>query len=147
MLPRLSLAPIAPYVGAIAAAALYCYPLAAQPANSQDRLVVRSDVQEADANAGTIVARGNVEIDYPSREIRATAAQAQLFRQEQRIVLSGNVVVLQRGNSIRAEKIVYLIEQDRFIATPKSQQQVESVYVVPANTAAPESEVAPESGE
>ena len=136
MLPRFLLAAIAPHIGALAAATLCCLPLAAQPAESSDRLIVRSDVQEADANAGTIVARGNVEIDYPSREIRATAAQAQLFRQEQRIVLSGNVLVVQNGNSIRAERVVYLIEQDRFIATPKSQQQVESVYVVPASDAA-----------
>lgn len=146
MLPRVSLAPpLASMAGALAAATalLCCSPLAAQPAGSQDRVIVRSDVQEADADAGTIVARGNVEIDYPAREIRATAAQVQLFRQEQRLVLSGNVVVVQRGNSIKAEQVVYLIEEDRFIATPKSQQQVESVYVIPANDDAPAGNGAP----
>jgi len=109
-------------------------PLTAQPA-SGGRVTVRSDVQEADAENGTVTARGNVEIDYPDRKIRATAAQAQLFQNENRLVLSGNVVVVQEENRIRAERVVYLIEENRFVATPKSSQQVQSVYVIPASDA------------
>lgn len=104
-------------------------------AQSEDEvLTVRSDIQEADSERGVITARGNVQISYPARSIQATAAQAQYFQQERRLVLSGNVYVLQDGNSIRAETITYLVDEGRFIATPRSQQQVESTYVIPEAT-------------
>ncbi len=94
-------------------------------------LTVRSDIQEADRETGIVTARGNVQIDYPSRQIQATAAQAQYFSRERRLVLSGNVYVLQQGNSLRGETITYLIDEGRFLAMPKGPQQVESIYLVP----------------
>jgi lipopolysaccharide export system protein LptA len=93
-------------------------------------LTVRSDVQEANSETGIITARGNVYINYPARDIQATAAQAQYFSKEKRLVLSGNVYVLQEGNTMRAEIMTYLIDEGRFIATPESDQQVESIYLV-----------------
>lgn len=93
-------------------------------------LTVRSDIQEANSETGIITARGNVYINYPARNIQATAAQAQYFSKEKRLVLSGNVYVLQEGNSMRAETMTYLIDEGRFIATPENQQQVESIYLV-----------------
>jgi lipopolysaccharide export system protein LptA len=93
-------------------------------------MTVLSDVQEANSETGVITARGNVRIDYPSRQIQATATQAQYFSRERRLVLSGNVYVLQAGNSMRAETMTYLIDEGRFIATPKANTQVESVYIV-----------------
>ncbi len=115
------------------------YYLSAQPANTA--LTIRADVQEANANTGIVTARGNVRIDYPARQIVATAAQAQYFANEQKIVLSGNVVITQQGvNSIRAETVTYLVNDGQFIALPPKEQQVESVYVIPdrelANTPA-----------
>jgi lipopolysaccharide export system protein LptA len=105
-------------------------------------LTVRSDVQEADRETGIVTARGNVQIDYPSRQIQATAAQAQYFSKERRLVLSGNVYVLQQGNSLRGETITYLIDEGRFLALPKGQQQVESIYLV-SDPQAPTEPVAP----
>lgn len=141
-LPRPLSTLLVPVLGTVAAVAIAAGGSSlsglAQPAPTSGRVVVRADVQEADAETGTIVARGNVEIDYPARQIRATAAQVQLFQKEQRLVLSGDVLILQEGNSIRAERVVYLIEENRFVATPKSSQQVESVYVIPARTPAAE---------
>ena len=102
----------------------------AESASAQQALTVRSDIQEANSETGVITARGNVYIDYPSRDIQATATQAQYFSKERRLVLSGNVYVLQDGNSMRAETMTYLIDEGRFIATPESQQQVESIYLV-----------------
>lgn len=104
----------------------------AQTSNRQ-ALTVRSDVQEANSETGVITARGNVYIDYPSRNIQATAAQAQFFSQERRLVLNGNVQVIQDGNSMRAETMTYLIDEGRFIATPQNQRQVESVYLIEEN--------------
>lgn len=99
---------------------------------NQDRsaLTVRSDVQEANSETGIITARGNVYINYPARDIQATATQAQYFSNERRLVLSGNVYVLQEGNTMRAETMTYLIDEGRFIATPETDQQVESIYLV-----------------
>jgi len=102
-------------------------------------LTVRADVQEANSQTGVLTARGNVQMYYPARQLQATAAQAQYFTRERRIVLNGDVYVLQRGNSIRGETVTYLIDEGRFIATPRANTQVESIYVVtdPSPTASP----------
>jgi lipopolysaccharide export system protein LptA len=98
---------------------------------NNNTMTVRSDVQEANSETGVITARGNVQINYPAQQLQATAAQAQYFRSERRLVLTGDVYVLQGENSIRAEKVTYLLEEGRFVATPKEEQQVTSTYVVP----------------
>ena len=68
---------------------------------------------------------------YPSRQLQATSAQAQYFSKERRIDFSGNVYILQQGgNSIRAEKVTYLIDEGRFVALPQSNRQVESIYMI-----------------
>ncbi|MFW6358494.1 MAG: LptA/OstA family protein [Chroococcales cyanobacterium] len=102
----------------------------AQTANQGQSLTVRADVQEANSQTGVITARGNVQINYPARKLQATSAQAQYFSRERRLVLTGNVYVLQEGNSIRGESITYLMDEGRFVATPKANQQVESVYII-----------------
>jgi lipopolysaccharide export system protein LptA len=103
----------------------------AQTAAQGRPLQIRSDVQEYDAKTKVVTARGNVQMLYSARGIQATAAQAQYFSNEQQIVLSGNVYILQQGvNSIRGERVTYLIDQGRFIAQPQSGRQVESIYLV-----------------
>jgi lipopolysaccharide export system protein LptA len=116
----------------------------AQTAAQGRPLQIRSDIQEYDAKTKVVTARGNVQMLYSARGIQATAAQAQYFSNEQQIVLSGNVYILQQGvNSIRGERVTYLIDQGRFIAQPQSGRQVESIYLVndsssnQANTQAP----------
>lgn len=102
----------------------------AQTLSAGRSLTLRADVQEANSKTGVVTARGNVQINYPARQIQATAAQAQYFSRERRIVLSGNVYVLQQGNSLRGETITYLIDEGRFVALPQSNRQVESTYVI-----------------
>ncbi|MCS6813591.1 MAG: organic solvent tolerance protein OstA [Cyanobacteria bacterium] len=102
----------------------------ANPAATRSPLTLQADIQEANAKTGVLTARGNVQIDYPARGIRATAAQAQYFSRERRIVLSGNVYIVQDGNSIRGETVTYLIDEGRFVALPASNQQVRSIYQV-----------------
>ncbi|WP_199290313.1 LptA/OstA family protein [Leptolyngbya sp. FACHB-36] len=99
--------------------------------NSGQPMRLEADIQEANAKTGVVTARGNVRITYPSRQVQATAAQAQYFSREGRIVLSGNVYVLQQGNSLRGETVTYLLNEGRFVALPQSQRQVESIYIVP----------------
>ncbi|MEO0539600.1 MAG: LptA/OstA family protein [Cyanobacteria bacterium P01_A01_bin.105] len=101
-------------------------------AQSGNAITLRADVQEANAGTGIVTARGNVRIDYPAREISATSAQAQYYSQERRIVLTGNVFIQQEGNTIRAETATYLIDEERFVATPGGNRQVESTYILPA---------------
>jgi len=111
----------------------------AQTPQTGNALTVRSDIQEANSETGVITARGNVQVYYPSRKIQATAAQAQYFSRERRLVLSGNVYVLQEGNSMRAETMTYLVDEGRFIATPNTNQQVESIYIVKESEPQPQS--------
>lgn len=133
---RLGLAAIASIaIGSFVAAPTY--PQAANSATDNRALRVRSDMQEADSKTGIITARGNVRINYPARNMQGTAAQAQYFSRERRIVLSGNAYVIQDNNSIRGETITYLLDEGRFIALPEQNQQVESIYYIPdANTPA-----------
>ncbi|MBE9008402.1 OstA family protein [Fortiea sp. LEGE XX443] len=103
----------------------------AQSAGGNRPLTIRSDIQEYDAKSQIITARGNVQMLYPARQIQATSAQAQYFSKERRIDFSGNVYILQQGgNSIRAEKVTYLIDEGRFVALPQGNRQVESIYMV-----------------
>ncbi len=109
-----------------------------QAANGQS-LTVRSDIQEADARTGIVTARGNVQINYPYQQMQGTAAQAQYFSRERRIVLTGNAYIMQQGNSLRAETITYLIDEGRFIAVPQKNQQVESIYLIPNSNSSSQS--------
>ncbi len=104
--------------------------LNAQTPDSGGSITIRSDLQEANSETGVITARGNVEINYPERQIKATSSQAQYYSRDRRLVLTGNVYVIQEGNSMRAETMTYLIDERKFIATPKSNRQVESTYLV-----------------
>jgi lipopolysaccharide export system protein LptA len=100
-------------------------------AQSQSRaLTLRADVQEANAKTGVVTARGNVIFSYPARQVQATAATAQYFSREKRVVLSGGVVIKQEGNSLKCETATYLIAEGRFIALPQANRQVEAVYYI-----------------
>jgi lipopolysaccharide export system protein LptA len=113
---------------------LGCYWLGSASFNSaqgQSRsLTLRADIQQANAKTGVVTASGNVQLSYPARQIQATSAQAQYYSRERRIILSGNVYILQAGNSLRAETITYLIDEGRFVAVNDLKTQVESVIVV-----------------
>jgi lipopolysaccharide export system protein LptA len=113
--------------------------------NANTSLTIRADIQEANSKTGIVTARGNVRMKYPARQINATSAQARYFSKERRIILSGNVIVTQEGNSIKAETITYLIDEGKFEALPPAQQQVESVYIVPdeGDTANPAAKTTP----
>ena len=104
--------------------------IAQKPAQGQP-LQIDGDLIQYDSKTQVATARGNVQMLYQARGIRATAAQAQLFNRERRIILSGDVYILQNGaNSIRAETVTYLIDEGRFVAQPKANQQVQSIYIV-----------------
>jgi len=106
---------------------------ATAPAKLRTGLVtVESDKQTADQRTGVVTAIGNVRIVYPDERVVVTARQAQYFSNESRVVLSGDVDIVQEGgNLMRAEQVVYLVEADRLIAVPPSGAQVFSRVLMP----------------
>ena len=92
-------------------------------------LTMESDQQSANNETGVITASGNVRLVHPDRGVVATGRQAQYFSLEQRIVLSGDVDLIQDGgHSIRAEQVTVLLDQQRILATPSPGQQVISSW-------------------
>lgn len=104
--------------------------LQAQAPQSAGQLSISADSQEANTGTGVIVARGNVRIEYPARKVTATAEQATYSSKEKKIILTGNVSLIQDENRINAEKVTYFIDKGLFQADPKSKQQVRSTYNV-----------------
>jgi lipopolysaccharide export system protein LptA len=106
--------------------------VSAQPAAGQDSVIsIESDTQSADNITGVVTAIGNVRIVYPSRGMVATSRQAQYFSREAMLVLSGDVDVVQDdGNSIRAERVTYNLNDERALANPLPGQQVQSTLLL-----------------
>ena len=61
----------------------------------------------------------------------ATGRQAQYFSREQRIVLSGDVDVVQTdGHTLRADQVTVLLEEQRTLATTNAGDQVISSWTL-----------------
>ena len=89
------------------------------------QVTIESDLQRADQVTGVVTATGNVRIVYPDRRVVATSRQAQYFSKEGRVVLSGDVDVIQEGgNHLRAEQVIYFVETERVLANPATGRQV-----------------------
>ena len=92
-------------------------------------ITIESDLQSADNGTGVITASGNVRLVHAGRGLVATSRQAQYFTEEDRIVLSGDVDVIQAdGNQLRADRFTYLLEEGRAIASPVPGQRVFSQW-------------------
>lgn len=102
----------------------------AQQPNAQG-LSIQADTQEANSKTEVVTARGNVRLNYPSRQLRAQANLAQYFIKQKRIILTGNVLIVQNGNSLEGESVIYLVNEGKFVANPKVKQQVRSNYIIP----------------
>jgi lipopolysaccharide export system protein LptA len=105
-------------------------PVHAQSPNPQG-LSIQADTQEANSKTEVVTARGNVRLNYPSRKVQAQANLAQYFIKQKRILLTGNVTIVQEGSTLEGESVIYLIDEGRFIANPKVKQQVRSNYIIP----------------
>ncbi len=102
----------------------------AQPANPQG-LSIQADTQEANSKTEVVTAKGNVRLNYPSRKVQAQANLAQYYIKQKRILLTGNVLIIQNGSTLEGESVTYLIEEGKFIVNPKAKQQVRSNYLIP----------------
>ena len=100
-------------------------------------ITIESDSQTADNVTGVVTAVGNVRIVYPSRGMVATSRQAQYFSREGRLVLSGDVDVVQEdGNTLRAERVTYDLEDERAVASPRDGGQVRSTMILRSDQSA-----------
>lgn len=104
-------------------------PVQAQQPNPQG-LSIQADTQEANSKTEVVTARGNVQLNYPSRKVQARANLAQYYIKQKRILLTGNVLIVQDGNTLEGENVIYLIEEGKFIANPKVKQQIRSNYIL-----------------
>jgi len=99
--------------------------------NDQGLITIESDQQAADNVTGVITASGNVRLVHDLRGVVATSRQAQYFTKESRIVLSGDVDVIEKdGNLLRADRVIYLLDEERAIATPVEGAQVFSRWTL-----------------
>tara|TARA_B100000700_G_C14454461_1_gene583161 strand:- start:115 stop:537 length:423 start_codon:yes stop_codon:yes gene_type:complete len=88
-------------------------------------IIILSDVQTNDNDNGVFSAIGNVKIRYPDKEIMATSDSAKYYKSDDKIVLKGNVKMIQESShSVYAEQIVLFIDEDRIIANAKPDSQV-----------------------
>jgi lipopolysaccharide export system protein LptA len=105
-------------------------PVQAQQPNSQG-LSIQADTQEANSKTEVVTAKGNVRLNYPSRKVQAQANLAQYYIKQKRILLTGNVLIVQNGSTLEGESVTYLIEEGKFVVNPKANQQVRSNYLIP----------------
>ena len=112
-------------------AVLYLFALnvSAQQSTETGLITIESDQQTADNSIGVVTAQGNVRLVHVDRGIVATGRQAQYFMKEERIVLSGDVDIVQKnGDLLQADRIVYSLADERALATPSEDQQVFSQW-------------------
>ncbi|WP_373539637.1 LptA/OstA family protein [Chamaesiphon sp.] len=120
---------------AIAGGGTMMVPMQTVPVRAQSNpqgLSIQADTQEANSKTEVVTARGNVRLNYPSRKVQAQANLAQFFIKQKRILLTGNVLIAREGSTLEGESVTYLIDEGKFIATPKPKQQVRSNYIDPA---------------
>ena len=103
--------------------------VSAQQSIETGLITIESDKQTADNSIGVVTAQGNVRLVHVDRGIVATGRQAQYFMKEARIVLSGDVDIVQKnGDLLQADRIVYSLVDERALATPSENQQVFSQW-------------------
>lgn len=147
-LPRLMPAAAAGSPSAVASTPAASTPAAAPGGQDAGMVTIESDSQQADNRTGVVTATGNVRITYPDRRMVATSRQAQYYSKEGRLVLTGDVDVIdEEGQRIRAERLVYRLDSERLVAEPRSGRQVYSRLRLqssqPGGTASPVAPPAP----
>jgi lipopolysaccharide export system protein LptA len=139
---RAPLTALALGLAAVLSVAVRAVPQGATPAaapGGSGMVTIESDRQQADNVTGIVTASGNVRITYPEKGMVATSRQAQYFSKEGKLVLSGDVDVVDGdGQRIRAEKLTYRLDSERIVAEPQTGRQVTSrLKLRPLNSQAP----------
>jgi lipopolysaccharide export system protein LptA len=89
----------------------------AQQLNSQAS-AMRPMNQSTATVADVYIWQGNVKFDFKAAKINATADKAEVFPKERKVVLTGNVKILQNGKIQEADTVTYVFNyQDKFNLT------------------------------
>lgn len=113
----------------LASLLLFSAAVSAQQSTQSGLITIESDQQTADNSIGVVSAQGNVRLVHADRGIVATSRQAQYFMKEERIVLSGDVDIVQKnGDLLQADRVVYSLVDERALATPSDDEQVFSQW-------------------
>jgi lipopolysaccharide export system protein LptA len=113
----------------LAGLSIFALNVSAQQSTETGLITIESDQQTADNSIGVVTAQGNVRLVHVDRGIVATGRQAQYFMKEERIVLSGDVDIVQKnGDLLQADRIVYSLVDERALAMPSKDQQVFSQW-------------------
>ena len=113
----------------LAGLSFFALNVSAQQSTETGLITIESDQQTADNSIGVVTAQGNVRLVHVDRGIVATGRQAQYFMKEERIVLSGDVDIVQKnGDLLQADRIVYSLADERALATPSEDEQVFSQW-------------------
>jgi lipopolysaccharide export system protein LptA len=135
---RIALSGLGLLLGLVTAVQAQVTPASPGPSPTPGQVTIESDLQRADNRTGVITATGNVRIVYPEQRVVATARQAQYFSKEGRVVLTGDVDVVQTdGHSLRAERVTYDLNSQRLVAEPPSHEQVFSKVRLPPSKNSP----------
>ncbi|MGI8499799.1 MAG: LptA/OstA family protein [Hassallia sp.] len=74
--------------------------------------------QTTQAVADVYIWQGNVKFDFKAAKINATADKAEVFPKERKVVLTGNVRILQNGKIQETDTVTYVFKyQDKFNLT------------------------------
>ncbi len=97
------------------------------PSNVVDygEVMIESDSQSTDSLSDIFTAHGNVRIFYPEKGISATARQLQYLKNEQIVVLLGDVDLSRAGRErLYGERVVIFLNKDQLIADSYPEKQV-----------------------
>tara|TARA_Y100001968_G_C19436514_1_gene760013 strand:- start:1180 stop:1599 length:420 start_codon:yes stop_codon:yes gene_type:complete len=99
--------------------------------NQVKNIIIESDRQVSDNSNDVFSAIGKVKINYPLRGIIATSDEAKYLRTERKIILIGDVEVIQQGfNSISAEEVIFFLDDNRILANSNSDDQVLTKFIL-----------------
>jgi lipopolysaccharide export system protein LptA len=75
-------------------------------------------IKQTTVPADVYIWQGNVKFDFKAAKINATADKAEVFPKEGKVVLTGNVKILQNGKIQETDTVTYSFkEQDNFNLT------------------------------
>jgi len=90
----------------------------AQQLNTKQASATTSIKQTTQPVADVYIWQGNVKFDFKAAKINATADKAEVFPKERKVVLTGNVKILQNGKIQETDTVTYLFkQQDKFNLT------------------------------
>jgi lipopolysaccharide export system protein LptA len=101
---------------------VYCHKMVVYYEKSSDK----KGTEEFATRIEKIVATGDVKIVRAEGGI-ATGQQAVYYQQDEKLVLTGNPVVKQEGNSVEGDQITLFLKEDRSVVESSSDKKVKAV--------------------